>query len=132
MDGSGNKALLRFDNASFAYGEGKRQILDEASFSLRENTKITIMGQNGAGKSTMFKLIMGELQLTGGKINLEPGVKVAIARQVIPRDKMELTVRERYEETLDENDYSFDKKITDVLAELNFSAPLDKQLKDFS
>lgn len=127
-----NKALLRFDNASFAYGEGKRKILDEASFSLRENTKITIMGQNGAGKSTMFKLIMGELQLDQGKINLEPGVKVAIARQVIPREKMDLTVRERYEETLDEKDYSFDKKINDVLAELNFSAPLDKQLKDFS
>jgi len=45
---------------------------------------------------------------------------------------MELTVRERYEETLDEKDYAFDKKIIDVLTEMNFSAPLDKQLKDFS
>ncbi|USN57333.1 MAG: ATP-binding cassette domain-containing protein [Candidatus Peribacteria bacterium] len=126
------KAVLRFDNASFAYNEGKKVILDETSFSLREETKVTIMGQNGAGKSTIFKLIMGELQLDKGKINIEPGIKIAIARQVIPREKMELTVRERYEETLDEKDYSFDKKITDVLAELNFAAPLDKQLKDFS
>jgi ABC-type bacteriocin/lantibiotic exporter with double-glycine peptidase domain len=50
--------ILSFDKASFAYNDGKRVILNEANFSIRENTKITIMGQNGAGKSTMFKLIM--------------------------------------------------------------------------
>lgn len=132
MTASDNKVILRFDNASFSYDDGKKVILDEASFSIRENTKITIMGQNGAGKSTIFKLIMGELRLQWGKINIWPGIKVAIARQVIPRDKMELTVRERYEETLDEKDYAFDKKITEVLGEVNFSAPLDKKLKDFS
>lgn len=132
MTASDNKVILRFDNASFAYDDGKKVILDETSFSIRENTKITIMGQNGAGKSTIFKLIMGELKLQWGKINIWPGIKVAIARQVIPRDKMELTVKERYEETLDEKDYAFDKKITEVLSEVNFSAPLDKKLKDFS
>jgi ATP-binding cassette subfamily F protein 3 len=65
------KALLRFVNASFSYDEGKKVILDETDFSIREQTKITIMGQNGAGKSTLFKLIMGELKLTNGKINRE-------------------------------------------------------------
>jgi ATPase subunit of ABC transporter with duplicated ATPase domains len=132
MNATNNNTILRFDNASFAYNDGKKVILDDTSFNIRENTKISIMGQNGAGKSTMFKLIMGELSLDGGKINKDNNIKVAIARQVIPREKMNLTVRERYEETLDEKDYSFDKKINDILAELNFSAPLDKVLKDFS
>jgi ATPase subunit of ABC transporter with duplicated ATPase domains len=45
---------------------------------------------------------------------------------------MELTLREWYSETLEEEDYSFDKKINDTLTELNFSADLDKKLKDFS
>jgi len=63
MTASDNKVILRFDDASFAYDDGKKVILDETSFSIRENTKITIMGQNGAGKSTIFKLIMGELKL---------------------------------------------------------------------
>jgi hypothetical protein len=45
---------------------------------------------------------------------------------------MELTVREWYEETINEKDYSFDKKIVDILKEINFSADLDKQIKDFS
>jgi len=65
------KSILRFDNVSFAYNEGKHIILEDASFNVRENTKITIMGQNGAGKSTMFKLILGELKPRIGKINLD-------------------------------------------------------------
>jgi ABC-type multidrug transport system fused ATPase/permease subunit len=63
MTASNNKIVLRFDDASFAYNEGKKIILDEASFTIRENTKVTVMGQNGAGKSTLFKLIMQELNL---------------------------------------------------------------------
>jgi len=126
------KVIMRFERVFFSFWEWRKVILDDTSFSLRENTKITIMGQNWAGKSTMFKLIMGELKPTDGKIVLENWIKVAIARQVIPRDKMELTVREWYQETLEEEDFSFDKKINDALRELNFEAPLDKQLKDFS
>lgn len=133
MSVQNNKAILRFENARFTYNDGKKIILDDASFTIREGTKITIMGQNGAGKSTMFKLIMGEEKLQYGKINVDPQCKIAIARQVIPRDKLELSVREWYQETLDEVDYSFDKKINTVLSEIRFSVPsLDKKLKDFS
>ncbi|USN54637.1 MAG: hypothetical protein H6765_09150 [Candidatus Peribacteria bacterium] len=38
--------ILRFDKVNFAYDEDKKIILEEASFSIRENTKISIMGQN--------------------------------------------------------------------------------------
>ena len=59
MSGASNNVILRFDNVSFHYGEDKKRvILEEADFSIRENTKITIMGQNGAGKSTIFKMIL--------------------------------------------------------------------------
>jgi len=75
---------------------------------------------------------MGEAKLHEGKISLGQGIKVSIARQVIPRDKMELTVREWYQETLLESDYAFDKKILRTFDEINFLAPLDKKLKDFS
>jgi ABC-type bacteriocin/lantibiotic exporter with double-glycine peptidase domain len=54
---SNNAVIIRFDTVHFAYNEGKKVILHEADFSIRENTKITIMGQNGAGKSTIFKMI---------------------------------------------------------------------------
>lgn len=133
MSGANNNVILRFDNVSFHYGEDKKKIiLDEADFSIRENTKITIMGQNGAGKSTIFKMILGELKPQSGKINIVQGTKIAIARQVIPREQLEMTVREWFETAFDEKDYQLDKKIGDVLREVSLNAPLDKQLKDFS
>lgn len=57
MSNADNPVILRFDDVSFKYGD-KKEILVDAKFSIRSNTKITIMGQNGAGKSTIFKLIM--------------------------------------------------------------------------
>ncbi len=132
MDASSNNIILRFDHATFGYNDGEKIIIDDASFSVRENTKVTIMWQNWAWKSTIFKLIMWELSLQSGKINIWQWIKIAISRQVIPREKMELSVREWYEETLHEKDYSFDKKITDTLTKLHFVPPLDKKLKDFS
>jgi len=62
MSNKNNPVILSFDTVSFAYGDGKKPILIESDFTLRENTKITIMGQNGAGKSTIFKMITGELK----------------------------------------------------------------------
>ena len=112
--------------------DGKRVILNEANFSIRENTKITIMGQNGAGKSTMFKLIMGELKLQSGKMNLVPGKTVAISRQVIPRDQMELTVKEYFETAFKKPEAKLERKISTVLDEVNLVAPLEKKLKQFS
>lgn len=43
---SNEQVILRFDHVSFAFDEGKKIILDDANFSVREKTKITIMGQN--------------------------------------------------------------------------------------
>lgn len=54
-----DNVVLRFDKVSFEYGH-KKPILDEVSFSLRAGSKITLMGQNGAGKSSLFKLITRE------------------------------------------------------------------------
>ena len=58
MSQSNNPSILRFDGVSFSFGDDKKIILDEADFSIRQNTKLTIMGQNGAGKSTIFKMII--------------------------------------------------------------------------
>jgi ABC-type bacteriocin/lantibiotic exporter with double-glycine peptidase domain len=57
MSNNQNPVILRFDDISFAYNDGRHPILEEADFSIRENTKITIMGQNGSGKTTIFKMI---------------------------------------------------------------------------
>jgi ATPase subunit of ABC transporter with duplicated ATPase domains len=127
-----NPVVLRFDGASFAYNDGKKVILNETDFSLRENTKITIMGQNGAGKSTLFKLIMGEEKLQSGKIVFSGDKSIAISKQVIPRDQLDLTMKEFFETAFAEKDYQIDKKIGEVLKEVSLDLPTDKKLRDLS
>ncbi|MBU5470582.1 ABC transporter ATP-binding protein [Falcatimonas sp. MSJ-15] len=53
---------------SFSYG--KTKILDKISFSLKEGKITTIIGANGCGKSTLFKLMTRNLVPTSGKIVL--------------------------------------------------------------
>lgn len=132
MASSENQVIMRFDEVSFAYNDGKHPILKETSFSLRQNTKITIMGQNGSGKTTIFKMILGELTPQSGKINIVAGNTIAVARQVIPRDQLHLTINEFFQTAFAEKDYQLDRKITEILKVVNFNAPLDKPIKEFS
>ena len=76
------EAILRFDQVSFEYVH-KKPILDEASFVVRKGAKITLMGQNGAGKSTIFGLIKGELQPKHGQVSVTAGATIGGARQMI-------------------------------------------------
>lgn len=128
---STNTILLRFDDVSFKYAD-KKEILIESSFSLRSNTKITIMGQNGAGKSTIFKMITGELKPQEGKIHIVPGNTIAIAKQVIPREQYDLTVTEYFATAFPEKDYKMPQKIEKVMEEVDLRVPVDKKIKELS
>ncbi|MFH1077743.1 MAG: ATP-binding cassette domain-containing protein [Patescibacteria group bacterium] len=123
--------IIRFSDVSFGYDED-HPTLEEASFSVRENAKVTIMGQNGAGKSTILKLITGELTPKEGGIHLQKGATIATALQVIPRDRMKDTVKEYFARAFTETIYDLDRRIADVLEIVNLSAPLDKRLDEFS
>src|ERR1035437_10042298 len=91
-----DEVILKFSNVSFEWGTNK-PILNEASFSVRRGSKITLMGQNGAGKSTIFKLITGESKSDSGAININKNLTTATAKQVFPREELELTVKEFFE-----------------------------------
>jgi ATPase subunit of ABC transporter with duplicated ATPase domains len=127
-----NDVVLRFSDVMFDYGHNK-EILNEASFSLRAGSKVALMGQNGAGKSTLFKLITKELQPKEGSVFLTPkGTTVGIARQVIPQEQMDLTVRDYFAGAFTEKKYDLDKYIRNVLEAVNLNAPLDRIIKSFS
>ncbi len=123
--------VVSFDEVSFYYDHNK-PILTEAGFSIRENAKITIMGQNGAGKSTIFKLMLGELKPTDGKVNMKNDATVAIALQVMPKEYFELTIMEYFATAFHEKKYDLEKLIKDVLEVVNLSTAFDKKIKDFS
>lgn len=60
---------------------GTVPVLENVSFSLEENDRLGIIGVNGCGKSTLFRLICGELEPTSGAVYLSKGKTVGILRQ---------------------------------------------------
>lgn len=125
------EVILRFEKVSFDFGI-KKPILDEVNFSVRRASKITFMGQNGAGKSTIFGLMTGANQPEAGIIHLAHGLTVATGRQVVPREDMELTVREFFQQVFPKKVYDIDPKIDAVLEVVNLVAPHDRTIGSFS
>lgn len=128
------ETIVRFDNVSFEWGVNK-PILDGVSFTIRRGMKLTLMGQNGAGKSTIFGLISGVSQPESGIINIVKGVSIAQARQVIPREELDLTVREFFEKCFKQKVYDIDPRIDDVLEVVNLKGHTkihDKIVRNFS
>ena len=125
------EAIIRFEKVSFGYGHNK-PILDEVDFSIRRGMKMTIMGQNGAGKSTIFQMITSVIKPDVGVIHLAPKLTIAIARQVIPREQLDLTVRDFFQSCFKEKVYDIDPRIDAVLEVVNLNAPYERTVRSFS
>lgn len=124
-------AVITFRDVSFEFTHGK-PILREANFAVRRGAKMTLMGQNGAGKSTLFGLITKAYTPDSGDINVLHGQSIAIARQVIPRDELDLTVRAFFEKCFPKKVYDIDPRIEAVLEIVNLKAPFDRMIRSFS
>ena len=61
---------IRFDNVSFRYAGGDRQILSDFTHDFRPGTKTALMGETGIGKTTVFRLMLGFIGPQSGSINL--------------------------------------------------------------
>ncbi len=60
---------------------GTRVLFDKASFSIDEKDKIGFVGVNGAGKSTIFKIITGEIKSDGGELYISREAKIGYMQQ---------------------------------------------------
>lgn len=123
------EVILRFDNVIFQYGE-KKPILDEVCFSVRRGAKKTLMGQNGAGKSTIFKLITGELKPTEGKVALSDSTTIATAAQVLDRQDADLTVEKYFAKAKAAGNLK--SNINKVMEAVNLAVPIERKVGDLS
>lgn len=126
-----NETLLSFDKVSFEF-ESKKTILDQVSFSVRRDNKITIMGQNGAGKSTILKMIAGSLKPSSGSVNVFPKLTIATAHQTIRPEDRDLSVREFFQKGFKEKKHDIDRRIDEILDVVHLKAPHDRLIKSFS
>ncbi len=126
-----DNVVIRFNQVSYNYSD-KKVILDEANFNVRRNTIMTIMGQNGAGKSTIFKLLLGKLTPSSGKINVELGTTIGIAEQMVPADKQHLDIISYFKTALPDKEYGIEGDIKKVLGIVNLDVPLTRIVKDLS
>ena len=60
---------------------GAQPLLEKVSFALEENDRLGIIGVNGCGKSTLFRLILGELEPTAGNVFISRGKTVGVLTQ---------------------------------------------------
>lgn len=69
------KIVFEAENVSFAY-DGK-QIVDNFSFNIMRGDRIALIGPNGCGKSTVLKLLLGQIEAQSGRLHC--GTKLEVA-----------------------------------------------------
>jgi ATP-binding cassette subfamily F protein uup len=74
--------LLRLDAASLHYGT--QVLLDEVDLTITRGDRLGLLGRNGTGKTTLLKILAGELQPDSGDRWLRPGVRLARLQQELP------------------------------------------------
>ena len=84
----GASAMLRIDNLVFdAWG---RRFFDSASVSIPPGSKVGLVGRNGVGKSTLFKIILGDLVPLSGEILLPKAARIGSVDQEHPATPVSL------------------------------------------
>lgn len=77
-------ALLSLKNASLSFGG--LPLLDHVEFHIERGDRICLLGSNGAGKSSMLRVLAGESKPDEGELIFSPGLKVGCLPQQVPTD----------------------------------------------
>ena len=91
--------LLKLDNVSVAFG--LKPVLDQADLQIDEQERVGLIGRNGEGKSTLLKVLAGEVLADSGRVWRQAGVVVATLEQS-PQLPEESTIYEAVADSLGE------------------------------
>ncbi|MEK7524268.1 MAG: ATP-binding cassette domain-containing protein [Patescibacteria group bacterium] len=126
-----NETIVSFDAVTYGF-EKDKPLIDGVDFSVRRGSKMTIMGQNGAGKTTILKLITRNFKPESGAINVAQNLAIGTAHQVILKEDRELTIKDFFQKCFSETMYDIGRRIDAVLEVVNLHAPHDRIIKSFS
>jgi ATP-binding cassette subfamily F protein uup len=77
-------ALITLRDISLAFGGPP--LFDGINLQIEPGDRLCLMGRNGTGKSTLMKLISGEIPPEGGELIRSQGLRVALVSQEIPQE----------------------------------------------
>jgi len=76
-------SILSLRNISLAFG--KPLLFENADLEVEEGERVCLVGRNGTGKSTLLKLVSGEIKPDSGRIFRRPGLRISTLSQEIPQ-----------------------------------------------
>ena len=74
--------LLSYRNLIVSFGGPK--LLDDAGFTIAKRERICLLGRNGEGKSTLLRILNGEIEPDSGEIEAIPGLRIGKLDQEVP------------------------------------------------
>ncbi|MEO7066012.1 MAG: ATP-binding cassette domain-containing protein [Rhodanobacter sp.] len=77
-------SLIQLQRVDFSIGGPL--LLEHVDLSVEANERVCIVGRNGEGKSTLMKLISGELHADDGEVRVQNGIVIARMAQEVPQD----------------------------------------------
>ena len=77
--------MISINSLTVAYGGFT--LLDDINFHISENDKIGLVGKNGAGKTTVLKLICGIQTPTSGKVSMPSGMRIGYLPQIMEHNR---------------------------------------------
>lgn len=123
----GGLVPLEIEHLKFGY-ENSPLLYDDLSFRIKRNERFLIVGENGVGKSTLLKLIMGLLTPLEGKIRYNPKTDIAYYAQELESLDYEKTIYEN----VDDKNYN-EWELRAILANFLFSEnDINKKVKVLS
>ena len=113
--------LIALDRVSVAFGHVP--LLDEVALQIDPRERVAVIGRNGTGKSTLLKIIGGEVQQDAGTVWREPGMRAARLEQDVPlsdnRSVFDVVAEGHTHRDGQDEDWRRDHQVDLVLSRLN-------------
>ena len=107
--------MISINSLTVAYGGFT--LLDDISFHISENDKIGLVGKNGAGKSTILKLVCGLQKPTSGKIEMPSDLRIGYLPQIMEHHKGKSVIDEAM--TAFSELFSMEDELNSIMDELS-------------
>lgn len=111
-------AIINLEKIYLSYGQ--HPLLDQVHFQIHSGERVCLIGRNGAGKSSLLKVIDGTIASDSGKVHQSSGLSMVRLEQTLPQEKeltIEKVIAQAFEHSTNEA-WQIEKLTQDILVRL--------------